>query len=489
MSLTPSQDSPPVTPVLDRIRTLLGPSGVIEAPDAAAYLDEPRDRYPGQTVLVARPGSTEEVASLLKLCAAARLPVVPRSGGTGLVGGQTKGDEPRPLVLSLDRMTAIRDVNAQDNAMTVEAGAILASVQEAAQAVDRLFPLSLASEGSCRVGGLLATNAGGIQVLRYGNARDLCLGIEAVMADGTIVRDLKSLRKDNTGYDLRHLLIGSEGTLGIITAASLKLFPRPAETATAFCAVPSPEAAIALLRQCQSQLGESISAFELIPALSIRMTLEHIEGARCPLATVPEWAVLIEAGAQGAGETLEAALKQAFETELITDAAIAASLSQAAGFWHLRETIPQANRRVGSIASHDISVPISGIPRFLSETESALRAIAPDVRITAFGHLGDGNLHYNLFPAKGRNRQDYANLAPDLTRIVHDRTHVAQGSISAEHGVGRIKAADLQRYGDPGKLRVMRALKATLDPHNILNPGAVFPTPTPDATDNGQEPR
>ncbi|KAG1648527.1 putative D-2-hydroxyglutarate dehydrogenase, mitochondrial [Nymphon striatum] len=374
--------------------------------------------------------------------AAAQVGVVPYGGGTGLVGGQVAPDGPAPLILSLERMNKVRAVHADENVLVAEAGVILADVQAAADDADRLFPLSLAAEGSARIGGNLSTNAGGTGVLRYGNARDLCLGLEAVLPDGQIWNGLTRLRKNNTGYDLRHLLIGAEGTLGIITAAALKLFPKPAHTGTALLVVESPRAALDLLSLAKSQLGEMISAFELI----------HRQGFEF---FPPEWCVLVELGLSGDLDP-EAALERLFadahEAGLVPDGLIAQNAQQAADFWKVREMIPEANRRVGSISSHDISVPLSSIPDFITKGGEIVARIG-DFRINCFGHVGDGNLHYNR-----------------CTDLVHEMG----GSMSAEHGIGRLKVDDLEHYGDPAKLSAMRAIKAALDPKGIMNPGAVL---------------
>ncbi|MDJ0820819.1 MAG: FAD-binding oxidoreductase, partial [Paracoccaceae bacterium] len=365
------------------------------------YLEEPRGRWAGASGWVARPRNTEEVAQIVRFCAEADVPLVPYGGGTGLVGGQVApAEQTQPLILSLERMTAIRALFPDENVAVVEAGAILADVQTAAEKADRLFPLSLASEGSARIGGLLSTNAGGVGVLRYGNARDLVLGLEAVMADGSIWHGLRRLRKDNTGYDLRHLLLGAEGTLGIITAASLKLFPRPAKTGTALLTVTDPKAALALLSLARDQLGEGISAFELMHRCGFDFLSETLPEVRHPWNAPPEWCVLIELGlSQGADPTtaLETLYTAAAEHGLCTDGLIAQSDSQAQDFWALRERIPEANRLIGSISSHDISVPLGEIPNFIDRAGPALAQLGT-FRINCFGHVGDGNLHYNVFP-------------------------------------------------------------------------------------------
>jgi FAD/FMN-containing dehydrogenase len=350
-------------------------------------------------------------------------------------------------------------------------------VQAHAAQVGRLFPLALASEGSCRIGGNLATNAGGLNVLRYGNARDLCLGVEAVMPDGSIFNGLKRLRKDNTGYDLRHLLIGAEGTLGVITAASLRMFPQPAAVATALLAVASPDAALRLLALAGERLAGMVSAFELIHRMGLDFLAEVMPEVRSPLQGSPEWMVLIEIGLPdgfGPAEThMETLFAAGMAAGLVTDGVIAASEAQRAGLWRIRESIPEANRRIGSVSSHDISLPLGEVPAFIAKAGPALAQLG-DMRINCFGHLGDGNLHYNVFPPRGKSRNDYDNLRGAVKACVHDLVDAMGGSVSAEHGLGRLKVDDLERYGDPGKLAAMRAIKAALDPAGIMNPGAVL---------------
>ena len=444
-------------------------------PDTAGYLAEPRGRWQGTGVVLA-PASTGEVVTIVKACAAARIGIVPYGGGTGLVSGQIKPDGPAPLILSLERLRHIRAVYPTENVLVAEAGVVLADVQQAANDVGRLFALSLASEGSARVGGLLSTNAGGVNVLRYGNARAQCLGVEVVLADGTVWSGLTRLRKDNTGYDLRDLLIGAEGTLGIITAAALKLSPRPAGIGTALIAVPSPAAALDLLALAGAQVGDGISAFELIHRQGVDFLAEVGPEVRPAFAQTPDWMVLVELGLP-AGLDPEAALGALFETAhdqgLALDGVIAQGAAQRAALWQLREMIPEANRRIGAVSSHDISVPLSTIPEFIREGAEKIAAIG-DFRINCFGHLGDGNLHYNVFPQAGRSRADDDHLRGAVKRAVHDLVASYGGSISAEHGIGRFKADDLERYGDPAKLRMMRAIKDALDPQGIMNPGAVL---------------
>ena len=451
------------------------PDDVLRAPEPR-HLEEPRGRYAGQGGLLALPRNTDQVATLIRAANAARVPVVPYGGGTGLVGGQISSRGPAPLILSLERMGHIRAVLPEENVMVAEAGVILADVQAAAEEADRLFPLSLAAEGTARIGGTLATNAGGTGVLRYGNARDLCLGLEAVLPDGQIWHGLTRLRKNNTGYDLRHLLIGAEGTLGVITAAALKLSPRPARSGTALLVVDSPAAALSLLSLARDHMGEMISAFELMHRQGYDFLNEVLPRTRQPFATPPEWSVLIEIGTPGEIDTdaaLETLFAAALEAGLVSDGLIAQNAQQAQDFWTIRETIPEANRLIGSVSSHDISVPLGAIPEFITRATEALNTLN-DFRINCFGHVGDGNLHYNVFPAPGKNRADYEDQRDAVKRLVHDLVHELGGSFSAEHGVGRIKVDDLERYGDPAKLAAMRAIKAALDPKGIMNPGAVL---------------
>ena len=467
----------PTAQDLSVLGSIVGESAVVQGDGAAPYLEDARDITKGRAAAVLRPATTQEVSDIVRFCAKRRIGIVPHGGGTGLVGGHVSLDGPLPIVLSTDRMNAIRAALPQENALVVEAGVILADVQAAADDMGRLFPLSLAAQGSCRIGGNLATNAGGVQVLRYGNARDLCLGIEAVLPDGSVLEGPKTLRKDNTGYDLRHLLIGAEGTLGIITAAALKLFPRPGQTVTAMLAVPSPSAAVELLGHVRDQLGDSITAFELIHATGVQFVLQVHPEAQDPLPGNPPWRVLAEIiGPSDSDlyERIEASLADAFEKGLATDGVVAQSEAQRQKMWWLRETIPEANRKIGSISSHDISVPIGRVAGFVAAGEETVIRIDPTMRTNCFGHLGDGNLHYNVFPPHGRSKDEFANRRSQVKEAIHDLVHAHGGSISAEHGIGRFKTGDLVRYGDPAKLAAMRAIKAALDPYGIMNPGAVL---------------
>ncbi len=451
------------------------PEGTLGIP-TASYQEEPRGRYVGEGGILAKPRNVEEVATLVRLAGQARVGVIPFGGGTGLVGGQVTPVGPAPLILSLERMKAIRSVSPDENVLVAEAGAILADVQDAALAQDRLFPLSLAAQGSAQIGGNLATNAGGTGVLRYGNARDLCLGLEAVMPDGEIWQGLTRLRKNNTGYDLRHLLIGAEGTLGIITAAALKLFARPAKTGTAMLVVESPFAALKLLSIARGLFGELVSAFELIHRNGFDFLKEKMPEVRQPFGTPPEWCVLIELGLTAEMDpqaALETLFIDASEAGLVPDGLIAQSSAQAESFWTVRESIPEANKHIGSISSHDISVPLGAISGFIEQAGERLAKIG-DFRINCFGHVGDGNLHYNVFPQIGSSRAEHEHQYDEIKTCIHDLVNELGGSISAEHGVGRFKVGDLEKYSDPTKLAAMRTIKAGLDPLGIMNPGAVL---------------
>ncbi len=449
------------------------PAGTLRAVPAA-YLEEPRGVLRGQGGVLALPSCTEDVAVIVRACGLARVGIVPWGGGTGLVGGQVLPVGPLPVVLSLERMASVRGLWPDEGVMVVEAGAVLADVQAAALAAGWMFPLSLASEGSARIGGLLSTNAGGVAVLRYGNTRDLVLGIEAVLPDGQIFDGAHRLRKDNTGYDLRHLLIGAEGTLGVITAASLRLFPIPAQVVTALLVVPGPEAALRLLALAQGRLAGMVSAFELIARQGLEFLAEHLPEVALP--QVADWQVLVELDLPR-GMDAEAAMAGLYaegaEAGLVLDGVIAASEAQRAGLWRIRESIPLANRAVGAVASHDISVPLGSVPEFIARAGAGLANLG-EWRINCFGHLGDGNLHYNVFAVPGRSKADHAGQGPEVSRVVHEVVHAVGGSISAEHGIGRLKVAELERYGDPAKLAAMQAIKAALDPAGIMNPGAVL---------------
>jgi len=462
----------PLTPDLrDALTGQLSDGALREVSDA--YLCEPRGAWRGSAGAVVAPRDTEEVAKVIRFARDHGVAVVPWGGGTGLVGGQTLPNA-APILLSLERMHAIRAVYPDENVLVAEAGAILADVQAAARDAGRLFPLSLASEGTARMGGLLATNAGGVNVLRYGNARELCLGLEAVLPDGSILHGLRRLRKDNTGYDLRNLLIGAEGTLGVITAASLRLFPQPGAEGTAMLVVEGPRAALSLLARAQAMGG--VSAFELISGQGLRFLRDHALPVRQPFDDIPDWCVLVDLGLPEGGDPaghLERLFEAGFEAGEVSDGVIAQSEAQRHELWAVRETIPEANKRTGAIASNDISLPLSEVPGFIEACGARLHAAA-ELRINCFGHLGDGNLHFNLFPPEGRSKAEFRGRAADLRRIVDDAVAERGGSFSAEHGVGRLKVEQMRRYGDPAKLAAMRAIKDALDPAGIMNPGAVL---------------
>ncbi|MEE9321129.1 MAG: FAD-binding oxidoreductase [Granulosicoccus sp.] len=458
---------------LERLRKAL-PGGVV-AEASAAYLEEPRKYFNGKAAALLLPGSTTEVAIIVELCNRYSVGIVPYAGGTGLVGGQIRPDDPPAMVLSVERLNSVRSINPIENIMIAEAGVVLANAQASAAEHDRLFPLSLASEGTCRIGGNLATNAGGVQVLRYGNARELCLGLEAVLPDGSIYHGLHGLRKDNTGYDLRNLLIGSEGTLGIITAASLKLYPQPGELFTAMVSVESPVHALDLLAKMQAQSGGLVSAFELMHQQGLAFLQEALPQVRLPFGSTPEWSVLLEVGsASGLAmeECITSCLEKAIDGKLVDDVLIAQNRQQRDEFWNVRESIPEANRLIGSLSSHDISVPVSAIPRFIAIANAAIEKLG-NYRINCFGHVGDGNLHYNVFPAKGESSAGCGHAGDAIRETVYDIVHQLGGSFSAEHGIGRLKIEALEHYGDPARLAAMRAIKKALDPNGIMNPGAV----------------
>ncbi|MEM8571114.1 MAG: FAD-binding oxidoreductase [Pseudomonadota bacterium] len=461
--------------ILAQMASAIGADSVLK-PDAR-YLEEPRGRYHGAAAAVLLPKTTEDVAHLMRICSEHRVGVIPYAGGTGLVGGQVSTDQPGLVLVSFERLNRIRVIDPDDNVLIAEAGMVLADVQAAASRVGRRFPLSLASEGSARIGGLLGTNAGGLNVLRYGNARELCLGVEAVLSDGSVFRGLKSVMKDNMGYDIRNLLIGSEGTLGLITAASLRLFPAVQERATAWMAVASVRDALELLALSRDILGGTISAFELMHIQGFDFLAETMPQISQPPRFQTQWAVLAEVE-EGSGSGLEARferlLELAMERGLVADGSLAQSEAQRHAFWNVRESIPEANRKIGSISSHDVSVPPSRIEEFLSRAKPALEALNSDIRINCFGHLGDGNLHYNVFPPLGRDRGDFENLRSFVKSIVHDLVHDLGGSIAAEHGVGRAKVPDLAKYAGTAELETMRRIKKALDPDGLLNPGAVI---------------
>jgi FAD/FMN-containing dehydrogenase len=463
--------------LLARFVSLVEPGAALsEPPDIAPHLVENRDKFHGLSRLVLKPKTVEEVSTILKLATETGTPVVPQGGNTGLVGGQIPDLTGSSIILSLTRMNRIREIDPVGNTITVEAGVILKSVQESAEEVDRLFPLSLGSEGSAVIGGLLSANAGGTAVLAYGNMRELCLGLEVVLPDGQVMHGLKKLRKDNTGYDLRDLFIGAEGTLGVITAAVLKLFPRPAGRSVAFVGTQSPDMALKLLSRAKS--AGNLTGFELMARIGIEFTVRHTEGGRDPLDAPHAWYVLVEfTSAQSdeeANTRMEAFLVGALENGEADDAVVAQSGAQADAFWRLREEMSWAQKPEGGSIKHDISVPIAAIPNFLREADAAVSALIPDVRFCTFGHMGDGNLHYNISQPVGMDKQAYLARWDEVNALVHDLVGKHDGSISAEHGIGQLKRGELQRFKDPVALMLMRKIKAAIDPGNIMNPGKVL---------------
>ena len=464
--------------ILDRMAAIVGAKNVITDADAMVpYLKEWRDLFRGKAQGIVRPGSTAEVAELVKLAAETGTVLVPQGGNTGLVGGQIPISEDKEVILSLQRLDKIRAVDTDGDTMIVEAGVTLKRAQDAAEAAGRLFPLSLASEGSCTIGGNLSTNAGGTAVLAYGNARELCMGLEVVLPDGRIWNGLRQLRKDNTGYDLKNLFIGAEGTLGIITAAVLKLFPAPAARATAFLAVPDPAAALELLNAAKAGAGGTLTTFELMPRIGMDFVLRHASGTRDPLSEPSPWYVLMEVSAQqasGLDEHVEAFLGEALEKGIVTDAALAGSLAQRADFWKLREMLSEVQTYEGGSIKHDVSVPIHATPEFLARAIAAVEAMVPGCRPVPFGHLGDGNIHFNVSQPVGADKAGFLARWSEMNEAVHAIVAELHGSISAEHGIGRLKRDLLPGVKDPVELDLMRTLKRTLDPKRILNPGAVL---------------
>lgn len=459
---------------LAALREIAGPGGVVDAKDGAPLLTEWRGRWPGRAALIVAPESTAAVARIVAYCAERRIGVTPQGGNTGLVGGQMpQGPE---ILLILRRMSRIRDVSAADNTMVLEAGVTLAAGQEAAGAADRLFPLSIGSEGSCQIGGAISTNAGGVAVLRYGTMRDLVLGVEAVLPSGEIWNGLKRLRKDNTGYDLKQLFIGAEGTLGIITAAAVRLFPRPRETLTLMAAMATAEDALKLLHRLQGESGGLVSSFELMSAASLALVMRHIPDARDPLPTAPGWRVLVEltSGRIDLGPAIDAALASALEAREIIDAAIAQNGAQAAQFWRLRHSISEAMRPEGAQAKFDVSVPVAAIPAFLREAGAAAARVLPGARIVAFGHVGDGNIHYDILQPPDAPATVFEAKRAAIDEAIFDCIDAFGGSISAEHGVGLARRADIARRKAPAELEMMRAIKRALDPQGIMNPGKML---------------
>ncbi|RBY89125.1 hydroxyacid dehydrogenase [Blastococcus sp. TBT05-19] len=467
--------------LLASLREVVGDAGLVTDPDQlAGYLTDWRGAYRGTASVVVRPSTAEEVAGVVTLCRDAGIALVPQGGNTGLCGGAVPDSSGQEVVLSLTRLRRIREVDPVNQTITVEAGVVLQQVQEAAAAVDRLFPLSLGAEASCTVGGNLSTNAGGTAVLRYGTMRDLTLGLEVVLPDGRVWNGLEKLRKDNTGYDLKHLFIGAEGTLGVVTAAVLKLYPALHGRATAWVALPSAQAAVDLLGVLRTLVGDRVTAFEAMSRQSVEVVLRHVAGARDPFASPHPWYALVELGDTladaGLDGLLESALGEAFERELALDAVVASGSAQIAGLWSLREGISEAQNHEGPSLKHDVTVPVSSIAAFVAETDRALAAAVPGIRLVVYGHIGDGNLHYNLSKPVGADDEEFRVRADELARIVYDGTARFDGSISAEHGLGQSKREIVADYKDPVALQLMRGVKELLDPAGLMNPGKVLPS-------------
>ena len=466
---------------LDECRHVVGSGYVLTEPDdMASYLTDWRRRYTGNALAVIKPASTDEVTVIVRLCKTYRIPIVPQGGNTGLVLGSVPDESGKAIVLSLTRLNRIRAIDTINNTMTVEAGCILEHIQNAAAESGRLFPLSLAAEGSCTIGGNLSTNAGGTAVLRYGNARDLCLGIEVVTANGDIWSGLRGLRKDNTGYDLRSLFIGAEGTLGIITAAVLKLFPQPRTQLTALAAMRTPDDALKLLSLAQQHCGASLTAFELMSDFCLKLVAKHFPQMQAPFPQPYLQYVLLELSdsesEEHANGMLEGLITEALEQDLIHDAVVASSIAQSRALWNLREHIPLAQAKEGKNIKHDISVPISCIGEFIYATDALLQQQFQGCRMVTFGHLGDGNLHYNVSPPENESDETFIARQSDVNRVVHDSVHRFGGSISAEHGLGALKRDEIRQYKSEVEINMMRAIKQALDPLGLMNPGKVLRT-------------
>jgi FAD/FMN-containing dehydrogenase len=470
----------PSQTLLDKLAARLGPKGLTrDAGAMAPWLADWRDRYHGEAAAMLSPANREEARDVVALCAGEGVPLVPQGGNSSMVGGATPDGSGAALLLSMRRMNRIRSIDAAAGIAICEAGVILANLHDAALAVGRRFPLTLGAKGSATIGGLVSTNAGGTQVLRFGTMRSLVLGIEAVLPDGGLYDGLAVLKKDNRGYDLRQLLIGAEGTLGVVTAASLKLVPAVGERAVAWAGVETPQAAQALLRHLEAVMGDAVESFELVPAHVLDLVLTHIPGTRAPLASPAPWNVLVEAvsamSAPGPEPALYEGLRSALETGLVGDAVIAASEAQAEGFWRLRDSIAEAEKKDGPSAKHDISVPVEAMGAFLVEAGDKVEARFPGTQVIGFGHLGDGNIHFNVRAPAGADGGWLETEGGEVTAFVHDLVTAAGGSISAEHGIGQARLGELARLGDPARLNAMRAIKRGLDPKGIMNPGKLVP--------------
>ena len=466
-------------PLIAGLEAIVGARYCLTEPEAQApFLTAWRGLYRGRARAVLLPGTVADVQAILRLARQHRAPIVPQGGNTGLSGGATPDDSGKAVVLALKRLNQVRAIDPLNNSMVVEAGCVLADLQQAASDSDRLFPLSLSAEGTCQIGGNLATNAGGINVLRFGNARDLSLGLEVVLPDGTLISHLHGLRKDNSGYDLKQFFIGSEGTLGIITAAALKLFPKPVARATAIVALSDLSASPALLARCRAGLADQLVSFELLPRFGIELAQRLVPGLTWPIGTLADWSVLIEANTSSAAFDLRAAMEQtlgvALEAVEITDAAIASSEAQSLAMWRLREGIVQGQHQSGANIKHDVSVPVAQVPAFMKAGFEAVLGAWPQARLLAFGHLGDGNIHFNLVQPESEGKERFLARTEAMNSIVHDVVDRFGGSISAEHGIGQLRRAELQHRKPPAELDLMRRIKRLIDPDDLMNPGKLL---------------
>ena len=465
--------------LLDRFAAIVGEKHAVrDATEIAPHLVENRGLYHGASPMLLKPGSVEEVSAILKLASETGTAIVPQTGNTGLVGGQTPREDGSDIILSLERMNRVRDIDPVGNTMIVDGGCILADVHKAAAEHGRMFPLSLGSEGSCRIAGNLSTNAGGTAVLAYGNMRQLCLGLEVVLPTGDIWNGLRRLKKDNTGYDLRDLFIGAEGTLGVITGAVLKLFPQPLGHQVAFAGLQSVDDALTLFKNASSLCGTALTGFELMPRIGVEFTTRHIPGVRDPLETVHPWYVLIDISTSDSAETAErmmsALLEQGYEAGLVQDATIASSETQQKAIWHMRESMSDAQKPEGGSIKHDVSVPVAQIPQFMAEAEKAVVAAMPGARVCAFGHMGDGNIHYNISQPVGADKAEFIGRWREINKIVHGLVLHHGGSISAEHGIGQLKRDELASIRSDIEMDLMRRIKTAFDPAGIMNPGKVL---------------
>lgn len=469
----------PDADLIARFAAIVGPTHALtDARDIEPFLVEWRDLYAGKSPLVLRPGNAQEVADILRIANENGVGVVPQGGNTGLVGGQTPDDSGKQIVISLGRLNTIREVDAVGNTMTVDAGVVLETIHQAADKEDRIFPLTLGAQGSCQIGGNLSTNAGGTAVLAYGNTRDLVLGVEVALASGEIWNGLRKLRKDNTGYDLKHLFLGAEGTLGIITAATVKLFPKPKAQEVAFAGLDSPADALKLFNLARGRAGSMLTGFELMPRIGIEFDLAHLEGARDPLMAPHPWYVLMELSSgtdvEAARALMELIFEDAFEAGLVQDAALAESVSHRRDFWHLRHGMSEVQKSEGGSIKHDVSVPVANIPEFLDKAIAAVEKTVPGCRPVPFGHMGDGNIHFNISQPVGADRDTYLARWDEVNTVVHDIVIELGGSISAEHGIGRLKKPLLPGVKSDIEMELMRKVKAALDPNGILNPGKML---------------